>query len=157
MAVTEQLMRLEGDWIAVNRLWMMPGDPPIESECVTVVALATNRKFMHIAYTWEHDGQQEGLLLIGKAAKTDAVTAAWVDSWHNGDRLMSCQGEVTEEGELSARGSYPAPSGPDWGWRIVIQADDDPDHWTLVMYNITPDDEEQLAVEARFTRVSPDD
>jgi hypothetical protein len=52
---------------------------------------------------------------------------------------------------LSVRGSYAAPPGPDWGWRIEIT----PDGRTLriVMFNIWPDgSREDLAAEASYTR-----
>jgi len=45
------------------------------------------------------------------------------------------------------RGSYAAPPGPDWGWRTVIEIPDD-DSFRMVMYNVSPEGKEELAVNA---------
>jgi len=79
------------------------------------------------------------------------ATVAWIDSWHNGDRLMLCQGSLSVAGALSVKCSYSAPPGPDWGWRITLESPSN-DAWRLVMHNITPQGDEQLAVEALFQR-----
>ena len=79
------------------------------------------------------------------------ATAAWIDSWNNGNRLMLCRGGLNAESALSVKGSYSAPPGPDWGWRITLESQSK-DAWRLVMHNITPEGEEQLAVEALFQR-----
>jgi hypothetical protein len=49
------------------------------------------------------------------------------------------------------RGSYAAAPGPDWGWRTVIETAED-DSLRMVMYNLTPDGQEYLAVEAVYRR-----
>ena len=51
---------------------------------------------------------------------------------------------------LAVKGTYAAPPGPDWGWRIEIT----PDEGTLrvVMFNIWPEGKEALAVETVYTR-----
>ena len=56
------------------------------------------------------------------------------------------------EGLVSVHGTYGAGEGPDWGWRITVEADG-PDAFVMRMFNITPDGEEAPAVEATFTRV----
>jgi len=151
MTVPTTLTTLVGNWKATNRLWLSPDEPVRESKVTASVALAAQGQFITIAYTWAEDGPQDGLLMIGQAAQSNAVKAAWIDSWHNGDKLMLCEGSLSTEGAVSVKGSYPAPSGPDWGWRIVIEPQAN-DAWRMVMYNITSEGQEQLAVEASFTR-----
>jgi hypothetical protein len=56
-------------------------------------------------------------------------------------------------GKIDLRGSYEAPPSPDWGWRFVINAPSDIE-LKLVMYNVSPEGEEELAVEANYKRVA---
>ena len=79
------------------------------------------------------------------------VTAQWIDTWHMGDKVLSCQGAVARDGAISVRVSYAAPPGPDWGWRTDITANAG-QSLRIVMYNITPDGKEDLAVEAEYTK-----
>jgi hypothetical protein len=69
-----------------------------------------------------------------------------------GDKVMACRGAVSNRGEISVLGSYAAPTGPDWGWRIVITPDEG-QSLRIVMFNISPDGQEELAVETDYTRV----
>ena len=63
---------------------------------------------------------------------------------------MQCTGKTETNGAVSVLGYYAAPPDPDWGWRITLQPDS-ANRFRLIMYNITPDGEEILAVEAVFT------
>ena len=79
------------------------------------------------------------------------MSAHWIDSWHNGFTVMTCDGTVNDSGVIDVRGTYPAPPGPDWGWRTVITPG--VDTLQVVMHNIWPDGREELAVEDWFTRI----
>ncbi len=70
---------------------------------------------------------------------------------HMSDKFMICQGAAEPDGAIVVRGSYAAPPGPDWGWRMVIGPGDG-DTFRLIMYNISPDGQEDLAVEASYTK-----
>jgi hypothetical protein len=48
-------------------------------------------------------------------------------------------------------GSYPAPTGPDWGGRIEVVPEFS-DAFLLLMFNNTPDGEVHPAVEAEYAR-----
>ena len=102
-------------------------------------------------HSWQLPGNQPAVAWIGQEAQTDQVSASWIDSWHSGDRLMSCVGTLTAEGAFSVKGSYLAPPGPDWGWRVVVKPESGAEAWSLRMYNITPEGDEHLAVEAVFS------
>jgi hypothetical protein len=52
---------------------------------------------------------------------------------------------------IDVRGSYAAPPGPNWGWRTVIETPDD-DSLRIVMYNVSPEGKEDLAVDAVYRR-----
>ena len=88
---------------------------------------------------------------MGYDAQERAVTAHWIDSWHNGDKVMACRGVAGNGGVLSVKGSYAAPPGPDWGWRIDVAAEDK-GPLRIVMFNIDPDGNEHPAVEASYQR-----
>lgn len=66
---------------------------------------------------------------------------------------MTCESSCVGDDTVSLLGSYPAPSGPDRGWRIEIEQ---PEHTRLVsrMTNISPDHEESLAVLAELMRTN---
>ena len=64
---------------------------------------------------------------------------------------MLCQGQASDNGNVSVTGLYAAPSGPDWGWRIEIKAGA-MELFELDMVNISPEGTETLAVRASYQR-----
>ena len=154
MNLTEIQNDLVGDWTGNNLLrlsWLNPPDSFSPSDLK--VATAARGKFIAFTYTWSHEGApQEGLILLGHDRGDGVATAAWVDSWHMSGKVMSCRGEIDQEGVISLRGSYEAPPGPDWGWRIVITPDAGRE-LRLIMYNCSPEGAEELAVRADYRRV----
>ena len=87
--------------------------------------------------------------MIGQERPEDLVKAIWVDSWHMGDTFMLCQGRPRPARRPLVQGSYAAPPGPDWGWRIILEPGEG-DTLRLVMVNIDPRGKEMLAVEAQY-------
>ncbi len=151
MSLPEPLKLLTGIWKGTNCLWLSPTDPVRFSDTGAVISTIGRERFLSIAYTWFEDQPQEGLLVLG--LKEEAAHSYWIDSWHNGDRVMPCEGTIAVDGRVSLLGSYPAPPGPDWGWRLVVEPGEP---FKLLMYNITPDGMEVLAVEAVYNRQSQD-
>jgi hypothetical protein len=49
------------------------------------------------------------------------------------------------------RGSYAAPPGPDWGWRITLAATATSEI-EISMFNIDPNGKEELAVRATYKK-----
>ncbi|MCU0617477.1 MAG: DUF1579 domain-containing protein, partial [Gemmatimonadaceae bacterium] len=123
-----------------------------ESDTTLVVERAVGDVITLLRYTWAHDGTaHDGVLLVRDTAPDAPPAMVWADSFHTGGTFMSLgPGQRTAQG-VSATGSYAAPPGPDWGWRIALEATA-PAKLTLRMYNITPDGEEALAVEAIYSR-----
>jgi hypothetical protein len=68
-----------------------------------------------------------------------------------GDALMTCEGAPGSNGSIAVAGSYAAPPGPDWGWRIEIGPERE-GGLSLRMFNVTPEGREDLAVEAHYLR-----
>lgn len=93
-------------------------------------------KALVLTYTWVHpaDGDQHGHLLLGApGADTDAVTAAWSDSWHQQPDLLILTG--TREGD-SAR--LAATYLGDWGWQIDLEGLSG-EEATMTMRNVVPE------------------
>ena len=162
MSIPESLTPLTGEWTGDNRLWLDPGGPAAVSQTTASAALAAQGQFLTLRYTWSVDGQpQEGLLVVGCEKTPDRAIAAWIDSWHMAHQMMFCRGDLQPDGTLAVQGTYSAPGGPDWGWRIVLDARG-PDRLVMTMINIAPDsmdippgrNREELAVEAVYSRRS---
>lgn len=152
MSTNDHLSALAGEWKGTNRLnlsWMP--DPVKESVSTAKVHRRINGQCVEIAYTWEYEGQpQEGLLILNGDPKSDQITAWWTDSWHSAHVLMSCKGTVGDDGHVNVMGHYSVPDHPDWGWRTEIIPDGDT--FKYLMFNVSPEGEEDWAVETVFTR-----
>jgi hypothetical protein len=152
MSGLDFLRSLKGRWSGENQLWLPPHKLPIESQTTATVTPLLGGRFVRLDYTWAFEGEaQEGSYLFGYETKKGLVSAAWIDSWHNAERMMICQGKLADHGGVDVLGSYPAPPGPDWGWRTIIEPTE-PAAFRLLMFNITPEGNEELAVEASFKR-----
>ena len=146
------LIQLQGNWRGRNKLWLNPDDPHTESQSTASITPVVLGKFLRFDYTWAYqDNPQEGVILFGYEAEENLVTAIWADSWHMGDQFMICHGTLRDNGAVDVSGSYAAAPGPDWGWRTLVKARNEI-LFSLLMYNITPQGEEQLAVEAVYHR-----
>ncbi len=142
-----------GDWSGSNLLrtpWLTPPES-VSSSRLRVEPVARG-KFLKFTYTWSHETTpHEGLILFGHHEAQGETTAAWVDSWHQSSKVLLLEGSIDEQGAIDLRASYPAPPGPDWGWRIVITSASTND-LRIVMYNCSPEGEQELAVQAEYTR-----
>lgn len=150
MMISDTFLNLTGEWQGINRLWLNPSEPVRESGITAVLQAVGNQQFLQLQYKWSFEAQpQEGVLLIGQ--NSQGSSAVWVDSWHMQDQMMQLTGEAQADGSLQVAGSYAAPPGPDWGWRIALIPNTNT-QWTLQMYNITPDGQAFLSVEAELTQ-----
>jgi hypothetical protein len=141
-----------GEWTGRNQLWFEPGTPVHECEVAASVVPVARGACIAIRYLWEQAGEpQEGLLVVRNAPDVGAEDIVWVDSFHTGGQFMRLRGEADEAGRVVALGSYPAPEGPDWGWRIVLGSEGT-DELHVLMYNILPDGAVYPAVETRLRR-----
>jgi hypothetical protein len=150
----EVMLRAAGEWAGTNDLVLGEGGAPLRTAataCVTAVLLG---RFVRVDYTWSYEGQpQEGMMLIGYQPKAGLVTMDWADTMHNGRRVMHCVGGAAGDGTLEVKGSYPAPPGPDWGWRTVITPSaSGGEKLVITMYNIWPEGKEDFAVRMELVR-----
>ncbi|HZH29431.1 MAG TPA: DUF1579 family protein [Pyrinomonadaceae bacterium] len=143
-----------GNWAGDNTLrlsWMNPQEYRSHSELS--VTQAVGGKYLAFAYTWSHeDMPQEGLLLVGYDGKGKVVNAAWVDSWHASEKPLALSGDVDGQGKIDLRGTYEVPNHPEWGWRIVVSAFKEA--LEIIMYNVSPEGTEDLAVRADYKKRS---
>jgi hypothetical protein len=147
------LASLAGRWHGTSRLvlsWKTPSE--FRSESTAEVRRVAGGRAVTVTYTWAHEGKPcEGFLLVARDGASDAAHVTWMDSWHQRDRPMHSAGTVDPRGGVEVRGSYPAPPGPDWGWRTLLAPTDD-GGFTLTMYNVAPDGAEELAFENVYGR-----
>jgi hypothetical protein len=152
MSINQSLLNLPGQWSGPNRLWLEPGTPVRISDTTAAIRLAAGERFLVIQYTWADEGKpQDGLLMVDIEDDETPRAASWIDSWHLTGAIMQFKVESAGDGILALHGSYPASEGPDWGWRIEIHPQST-DRFDLRMFNITPDGQEMLAVQAEYSR-----
>jgi hypothetical protein len=154
MSLSEQISALVGDWSGENRLWLEPASPVDASAAAASVALVAQGRYLTLRYSWAAFGEvQEGLLLAGVNSGSGEAQAAWVDSFHTADSIMNFTGEPRENGGFLVKTMYPAPDGPDWGWWIELEPIN-ANQFVLKMYNVMPENEPYVAVEAKFSRIA---
>ena len=142
---------LIGEWKGTKQLYMAPPPAPaVSSTSKLSITPVARGSFLQFNYDWTYeDEQQSGVLLFGYDEE-NAASAAWVDSFHMSSKILSCTGTAAN-GAAHVRGSYEAPPGPDWGWRIAIRSVS-ANELQIVMHNISPEGQEDLAVQLDYTR-----
>src|SRR5688500_5378796 len=145
------LSELTGSWRGSGTLftpWTTPAEQEYDS---TAFVSSAARNFLKLEYTWTADGrQQDGLMLIAEK-KDGSFSSVWVDSWHQSEAFLLSTGSRTASGDITLLASYPAPTGPDWGWKTIIRALGG-DNLEILMYNIPPDGKEEIAVHDTYPR-----
>jgi hypothetical protein len=151
MEFEELKSALIGRWQGTNQLYLgPPPTPAVTSPSKLSVTSVAGGSFLQFNYDWTYEGaEQAGVLLFGYDEQ-NAASAAWVDSFHMSTKIMSCTGTAAN-GTAELRGSYEAPPDPDWGWRITIRSLSAND-LKIIMHNISPEGQEDLAVQADYTR-----
>jgi Protein of unknown function (DUF1579) len=153
MSVPKELGEFVGEWSGVNKLYLswLEDKSAIESDSNAVIEFAAKRKFINIRYDWIYkDEKQEGEILLGYEKDLNQIKAVWIDSFHMSDKFMICDGNIDND-VISIKGFYTVPEHPDWGWRTVIDFQD-VNSFKFVMYNVTPEGLEELAVESIYAR-----
>ena len=149
MNLLTTLAACTGNWHGKNVLQDPHAGIADESPSTATLTALPDGSF-RLEYTWSYNGKaQRGSLLVQLNGST--VTAGWTDTWHTSNQPMACTG--ANGPTLSVRGSYAAPPGPDWSWRIDLAPEGEQLH--LVMWNIWPAEQggkEELAVDALYAR-----
>lgn len=145
------LVAAAGRW--TGRKTLRDADYDLHEEAaseLTVTPVALGR-FVRLDYSWTFRGEpQEGLLLVGYEPKSGTLSGHWLDTWHTEYSVMPCAGTSGKGEGLVLLGSYAAPHGAEWGWRIEINPG--ADRLRLGMFNVSPEGREELAVAAIYTR-----
>jgi Protein of unknown function (DUF1579) len=141
---------LMGPWRGTYSLRGAPsfdGDSASDAEVTPMLG----GRFVRVDYTWSDRGKlQTGSMLIGFEPQPSLVTVVWIDTWHNGSRMLISTGSLDGHA-IGVRGAYPTGSGlPDWGWRTRLEAT--AASWAMTMFNVSPEGDETLAVSARYER-----
>jgi hypothetical protein len=131
------LLNCSGTWQGHNRVQVEATDPIHESPSQLTVTPLLKDTFIRLDQTWSWKNEpQSGSMLIGYNRKSNEATIHWIDTWHNGTRVMPLTGSFDPQGILIARGSFPVAEGPDWGWRIQIHTE--AEHLKIAMFCMNP-------------------
>jgi len=142
---------LIGEWRGTKQLYLEPPPAPaVSSPSKLFVKPVASGSFLQFDYDWTYEGEEQAGLLLFGCDEENAASAAWVDSFHMSTKIMWCGGRAAD-GSAALSGSYAAPPGPDWGWRITIRSVS-PNELTIVMHNISPETQADLAVQIDYTR-----
>lgn len=147
------LASMVGEWRGVARTWFEPGKLADESPIAGSTRLVLDGLFLLHEYEGALQGApMRGIAIIGYSLAEQQWQVSWIDSVHNGTRIMHSKGQTPAGTVPSVLGSYPAGGGPDWGWRTAIELRGR-DNLVIAHYNITPDGEESIGVEIDYKRV----
>jgi hypothetical protein len=152
MAINEKLMSLVGEWSGTNRLNLSwTPDPIKESSSTAIVRTRAGGTCLEIDYRWEYEGKpQEGFIVVA-VNEPNSAHAVWTDSWHSKNVIMSCEGTAFDSGSVNLKGFYEVEGHPDWGWRTEIIPEID--NFKYLMCNVSPEGQEEWAVEMEFKRI----
>lgn len=131
-----------GNWAGPNRLWV---EPPAAERSDGVITVAEGQ----VSYTWSFKGKEHAgrIALTGPAGSLKGV---WRDTWHSVSETV-LHGRL-DQGVVHLFGTYaPGDGSPEWGWRIELDWRD-PEAFALRMFNVSPANAEEIAVDLRGTR-----
>ncbi|MHC4841672.1 MAG: DUF1579 family protein [Planctomycetota bacterium] len=150
------LARMVGDWEGSNKTWFDGPELSDESRVAGSIRLIQNGMFILHEYQGklaEHD--MIGTAIIGYSFEDEQWQCAWVDTCHNGTRIMVSKGDKGDTGTPNVQGDFPAPPDPNWGWRTTFDLKDD--NHLLIQHFCQPPEgkgDEYLGVEFDYARKS---
>jgi hypothetical protein len=116
LSIPPAFQELIGQWSGTKKLWLSPAETLRESSSSMSVAAAAQGRFLTLQYNWDYEGSPAaGFLLLGYEEKSGKLEAAWVDSWHMQDLIMTYLGELVEDGSPAPQGSVCSSSRPGLG------------------------------------------
>lgn len=148
------LASMAGEWEGDCKTWFEPGKLGDESPVKGTMRLVLDGMFLLHEYEGSLQGApMKGLAIIGYSMAEQQWQVSWINSFHNGTRIMHSTGdEGAPQDQPNVLGSYPPGDGsPDWGWRTKLELRG-PDNLVITHYNITPEGEEDPGVEIDYRR-----
>lgn len=112
---------------------LLPTDELAPAPSALVVETVAAGRARLLTYTWRHpeDGEQSGTVVLGAPGDGGAVTASWVDSWHQPDVVL-----LTGSGtDASTTVGYDYAPGWRWELDITVHAGS----VEVVMRNVVPE------------------
>jgi hypothetical protein len=148
------LASMVGEWSGMAKTWFEPGKLADEAPIKGSTRLIVDGMFLLHEYEGGMTGfPMKGLAVHGYSLGEKRWQTAWVDSAHNGTCIMLSLGAIdASTARPDFLGSYPAPTGPDWGWRTTLELRGK-DNLVISHFNITPDGHEAIGVEIDYKRV----
>lgn len=148
MAIADVIKNSKGKWIGPSKLqlvWSPDNIQLFDCESTLEITFGEHEKYATLRYEWAQEGEPQfgEMLICGN-------TVAWSDSWHQSGEVMLLKGEGTTH--VSVTGEYQWQDNPPWGWRIEL-SNPESDQLLLLMTNISPEGEEDWAVEANYHRI----
>jgi hypothetical protein len=112
---------------------LLPTDELADRPSTVAVDQVAGGRATQVTYTWTHpdDGEQAGTLVLGVPATGAAVSASWVDSWHQPDVVLLAG---TGQGASWSGGYDYAP-----GWRWEVDVSVGAASVEMVMRNVVPE------------------
>lgn len=151
------LARMAGDWQGTARTWFEPGKLASEAPIKGSMRVVLGGRFVVHEYEGGMEGaDMRGISLHGYNLAAKRWETAAIDSAHHGTSVMLQIGADTPQ--PSALGHYPAPPGPDWGWRTTLELKSDTE-LVITHYNIAPSEGpysemgEYVGVQIEYRRV----
>lgn len=146
------LEQFVGTWSTQSKFWTAPGAPPQESTGTAEHALVLGGRFVKVTYRGEMMGQTfEGMGFMGYDNYKQAFVDFWIDNF--GTLMLTSEGQCDDTGKvITMNGSFDDPVTSQTVSYRTVYTFADPDHYTLEMFNQTPDGQEFKSLEILHTR-----
>lgn len=122
MNPVEALLAGAGSWRGANTHRDSTTGRPEESPFTLAVTPVLGGRFLRVNSLWGDRGRAAGGTAAGRLRpEIRRNIRALGRHLAPGPQRLACKG-TAGDGTTAVRASYPAPTGPDWGWRIEITA-----------------------------------